>query len=218
MLLAVAAASAACEDPWAKGTGLDAATSVFAYDRRADETSTALVLGTVAGAVVGDAWVDWRVSRTDGFALRALGSSAVAGGLTFAMTEWAKASQCRPRPYTYAGTSLDPSGDRRSFFSGHTATTAVASFSLATNLWFAGPRTATDAVLLYGGATVVTAAVGALRVEAGKHYLSDVLLGGAVGAGFGVLLPALTWSVTGPVSLDAQATPDTFALEVGGAW
>ena len=45
--------------------------------------------------------------------------------------------------------------------------------------------------LVWTGAAIIPATVGVLRVEAGNHFLSDVLLGYAMGAASGILIPEL---------------------------
>ena len=126
----------------------------------------------------------------------------------------------RPRPYVYACNQLIEDGqasenaafcyrqyeratgsgetdfvdsDRSfSFYSGHTGTTATATFGVASVILIEFfPRRFGPAVIAYGTAGLTTATVGALRMGAGKHFLSDVLVGGAMGAGIGVLVPEL---------------------------
>lgn len=115
---------------------------------------------------------------------------AEALSVTGALTELTKHAVRRPRPYTFGGTSVDADDDR-SFFSGHTSFVATASLFVARS-WDLerdlGPGGRALAYGLAGGLTVGTAA---LRVTAGKHFPSDVLVGGLVGGAVGWLVPEL---------------------------
>ena len=102
----------------------------------------------------------------------------------------------RSRPYVY-----DNSGDtdenrrfknngQRSFYSGHVAATATATFFAAKAYSDFNPD-ATGKGFVWAGAAALPAAVGILRIEAGQHFLTDVLLGYVLGAGTGILVPEL---------------------------
>ena len=102
----------------------------------------------------------------------------------------------RSRPYVYDN-SGDTSNDRRfknngqrSFYSGHVAATATATFFAAKAYSDFNPD-ASGKVFIWGGAAVLPAAVGVFRMEAGQHFLTDVLLGYVLGAGTGILVPEL---------------------------
>lgn len=99
----------------------------------------------------------------------------------------------RPRPYSYGldGSGRDVSeGDARlSFYSGHTST----AFAMATAYGYLftarHPRSRWIApVWLLGYAYAGT--TGALRIAAGKHFYSDVLVGAIAGTAIGLLIPA----------------------------
>jgi membrane-associated phospholipid phosphatase len=106
----------------------------------------------------------------------------------------------RRRPWTHntslsveerlALSAADPLDARRSFFSGH----ASSAFALATlmSTVFAdvhGRSRASDA--LWAASLSAAALTGLARVKAGMHYPSDVLVGAAVGAAIGRVVPAL---------------------------
>jgi len=101
----------------------------------------------------------------------------------------------RARPLSYSfdltNTQRTAKGTSNSFFSGHTSSTAVASFFMAQVIsdvhQLAGKQRA--ALLLL--ATVPPAVMGYLRIKAGKHFRTDVLIGGFVGAVSAVLVPVL---------------------------
>lgn len=84
--------------------------------------------------------------------------------------------------------TAQPSDNNLSFYSQHTDF----AFALVLSGWtVARMRGLTWAnLVLYVGLPLATG-VGYLRMAAGKHYLSDVLVGAALGSAFGVLVPAL---------------------------
>lgn len=102
----------------------------------------------------------------------------------------------RSRPYVYDN-SGETSNDRRfknngqrSFYSGHVAATATATFFAAKAYSDFNPD-ASGKVFVWGGAAVLPAAVGVFRMQAGQHFLTDILLGYVLGAGTGILVPEL---------------------------
>jgi membrane-associated phospholipid phosphatase len=99
----------------------------------------------------------------------------------------------RYRPYLY-GTE---GGDLRnghiatnSFFAGHTAHTAAATFFAAKVFHDYNPGSRAQPYV-WTAAAVVPAVVAFTRVKAGKHFLSDNIVGYAVGATVGVVVPQL---------------------------
>ncbi|WP_299667610.1 phosphatase PAP2 family protein [uncultured Polaribacter sp.] len=100
----------------------------------------------------------------------------------------------RSRPYVY-GTDA-PLEQRksvsatRSFYSGHVAATTTATFFAAKVYQDFNPDS--PAVpYIWAGAALLPAAVGYLRIKAGQHFLSDVLLGYGLGAIVGYYVPEL---------------------------
>jgi membrane-associated phospholipid phosphatase len=80
-----------------------------------------------------------------------------------------------------------PSDNDMSFFSGHTSGAfAVASAATAVSV-MRGYRSAPWTAAIGGGLAATTAY---LRIAADEHWLTDVLVGAAVGAGLGVAIPA----------------------------
>jgi len=99
----------------------------------------------------------------------------------------------RPRPFSYGldGSGRDPTdGDARlSFYSGHTSTT----FAMATAYGYLftarHPRSKWVApVWILGYALAGT--TGVLRVAAGKHFWTDVIVGAIAGTAMGLAIPA----------------------------
>ena len=81
-------------------------------------------------------------------------------------------------------------GATRSFFGGHTAATASATFFAAKvyNDFYPDSPARHD---IWAAAAIIPAWVGYLRTIAGKHFLTDNILGYAVGAAAGILIPEL---------------------------
>lgn len=104
----------------------------------------------------------------------------------------------RSRPYVYgtkvdavkgAGYRLD-NDSHRSFYAGHTAASAAGSFFAAKAFADLNPNSKLKPYV-WGVAAAVPAVVGYLRFKAGMHFLSDNLLGYALGAGAGIFVPQL---------------------------
>jgi membrane-associated phospholipid phosphatase len=103
----------------------------------------------------------------------------------------------RPRPYAY---SKDPmvrkyiqeEGDDAfmSFYSGHSALGFGAATTGAYLLAASGASPSARA-FAWGGGFMVAAATANLRVRAGKHFYSDVLIGSAIGISVGYIVPAV---------------------------
>ena len=98
----------------------------------------------------------------------------------------------RTRPLAYnAVVPMDEKLDidtRNSFFSGHTSTTAAATFFAAQMYADYHPDSPYKSVV-WAAAAGIPAVVGYLRVAGGQHYPSDVIVGYVVGAGIGLLVP-----------------------------
>lgn len=100
----------------------------------------------------------------------------------------------KSRPLVY-NTSLDSdkridSDEQRSFFAGHTAATAAATFFVAKVFNDFNPDSPLKP-LVWGIAAAVPASVGYMRIKAGKHFLTDNLIGYGIGAAAGILIPEL---------------------------
>jgi membrane-associated phospholipid phosphatase len=102
----------------------------------------------------------------------------------------------RSRPYVYdesGDTSLDrrtSNNGQRSFYSGHVAATATATFFAAKAFSDFNPD-AQGKVWIWAGAAALPAGVGYFRLQAGQHFTTDVLLGYVLGAATGILVPEL---------------------------
>lgn len=103
--------------------------------------------------------------------------------------------QNRFRPITYY-TNLPVSerndgNNRNSFYSGHVASTAAASFFMAKVYADYHPELGGKKYLLYAAATIPPLMIGYLRVKGLRHFPSDDLVGLGVGALVGVLIPEI---------------------------
>ncbi|MBX2815210.1 MAG: phosphatase PAP2 family protein [Saprospiraceae bacterium] len=100
----------------------------------------------------------------------------------------------RVRPYVYnPSVPLAPklsANSNLSFFSGHTSNVAFMYFFTAQAHQDLYPGSSAQPYI-WTAAALVPAVQGLLRVKAGKHFLSDVIAGYAVGALVGILVPAI---------------------------
>ena len=100
----------------------------------------------------------------------------------------------RSRPYVYSDEAtlnrrLKNNG-QRSFFSGHTAATATSTFFVAKVYQDFNPNSP-GIPYVWAGAITLPMVVGYFRMEAGQHFLSDVLVGYGIGALVGYYIPEL---------------------------
>jgi hypothetical protein len=99
----------------------------------------------------------------------------------------------RYRPFLYGtegGEQRTSRIETNSFFAGHTAHTAAATFFAAKVFHDYNPDSPARPYV-WGAAAAVPAAVAYFRLQAGKHFLSDNIVGYAVGATAGIVVPQL---------------------------
>jgi hypothetical protein len=111
----------------------------------------------------------------------------------------------RPLAY-YEELSIDErtkGNQRNSMYSGHVATTAVGTFFIAKVLSDYHPEWKHRKIWLYGLASIPPVMVGIWRVQALKHFPSHTIIGGLIGAGMGILGPAIHKKWQDKVSLSA---------------
>jgi len=110
------------------------------------------------------------------------------------LTNLTKTTVRRPRPFLYNSDVPIELKLRKSssysFFSGHTSTTAAMSF-LTASLYQDYYPDSNIKPLVWGVAAAIPTFTGIQRIRAGKHFVTDVLVGYAVGALVGVLVPAV---------------------------
>ena len=111
----------------------------------------------------------------------------------------------RKRPYVFNPdeTSSRKEGGKStdSFFSGHVSVVAVSTFSMAKIYTDYHNIRGMKRVLIFTAASLPPVYTGIFRYKAGKHYLSDLLVGFAVGASIGILNPQLHKSKNTQLSL-----------------
>lgn len=116
----------------------------------------------------------------------------------------------RIRPYLYgnkAPLSEKLNNDaRRSFFSGH------ATWAFATSIFFANvysdyyPSSKYKNYIWYGS-IVLASSVSILRVTSGAHFISDIIVGAAVGSAIGFVIPYLHRTKSEDISFLPHITP-----------
>jgi membrane-associated phospholipid phosphatase len=96
------------------------------------------------------------------------------------------------RPYVYSsGTSMDQKmtqNAKNSFYAGHVEVVAVSTFFISEVYSGYYPESKIK-WLFFGLAGLATAGMGYIRIDAGMHFPSDVLLGACTGALSGILVP-----------------------------
>ncbi|MGQ1783914.1 MULTISPECIES: phosphatase PAP2 family protein [unclassified Saccharicrinis] len=99
----------------------------------------------------------------------------------------------RKRPFIYS--DLVPMDERtapeteNSFFSGHASTAAASAFFAAKVYSDYHPELGNKKYWLYGAAMVPPTLVGYYRIKAMKHFPTDIIVGTAIGAAVGILVP-----------------------------
>ena len=102
--------------------------------------------------------------------------------------------QNRLRPAVYydaLGGARTTAWNRSSFYSGHVASAAAASFFTAKVFCDYYPELGCKKYLLYGAAVIPPLIEGYLRMKALDHFPSDILVGLGVGALCGILIPEI---------------------------
>lgn len=102
----------------------------------------------------------------------------------------------RPRPLVYGREATGGAADgkrmsknsQRSFYAGHTAATAAASFFAAKVFADFNPDSKLKPYI-WGAAALTAGSVGYMRLKAGQHFLSDNILGFGIGMATGILVP-----------------------------
>lgn len=115
-------------------------------------------------------------------------------GITGAMYTLTAGLVYRSRPFVYGDKAplekrLDKGG-QRSFYGGHVATTAAATFFTAKVFQDFNPGSKLTPYL-YTGAGVLTGVMAYERMRAGYHFFSDCVLSGIIGAATGIVVPQL---------------------------
>jgi len=111
-----------------------------------------------------------------------------------ALNAVAKVSFSRPRPLLYGRPGTDPAlvdGENyASFYSEHTSGAFAAGLAYAQTFALRHPK-GPARFIMYAAAFAAGSAIAALRVSAGMHFPSDVLVGAIVGSTVGMTVPWL---------------------------
>lgn len=163
--------------------------AIHNYSPSVKKASDILLLGTIASPAL--LLLDPDI-RKDSYTTGVMYAETLL--LTQLSTSVVKQIVLRPRPLTYGTIApldkrMDP-GARFSFFSGHVSLTASSTFFSASVYNRYHPDSKYKP-LVWAVAAAIPAVTGYLRIKAGKHFLSDVITGYIVGAGIGLLVPAL---------------------------
>lgn len=141
---------------------------------------------------------------------------ALQGGLTFLTKNLFN----RTRPYVYNKNPDIPLAvkmektSRRSFYSGHTSSAFASMVFLASVFERLYPDSSARG-WVWGGCLTAAATTGYLRYAAGKHYPSDILVGAAMGAFVGYLVPSLHELETAGGDGDKSRKSVTLGFSVG---
>jgi membrane-associated phospholipid phosphatase len=159
------------------------------FSLRAASISDILLLGSIAlpAALFTQKKIRNNWQRTVGVGMQTV-------GLATTLTTFTKSLVKRPRPFMYNNMAppayYQQKDAQYSFFSGHTSITAVSCFMTAKMFHDFNPGSKLRPYV-WGTAAVVPALAAYLRVRAGKHFPTDVIVGYIVGALVGVIVPEL---------------------------
>lgn len=178
-------------DRWAAGN----------YSEAAMRASDALLFPALAAPLALSAWDARARGRLSELAVDAA-IYAEALALSSALNLLARSARVHPRPLVYHGSDAPASEKRKgeaagSFYSGHANGAFLAAAYLGYTYPLRHPEFA-HAAWLRAGAFGYAAVVAGLRVAAGKHFPSDILVGAATGTLFGWLFPRLHLRPAGP--------------------
>lgn len=151
-----------------------------------------ITLGVTLGGAILGTMLDVFLSDSQDKASDLLADTVVLAesvGMAILAAEILKLTVRRPRPSQFdPNVPIGGPDDSLSFPSGHTATVASAAFALTTNFWLRHPESPWRFVMGFG-ALAATSLTGYARVGAGRHFYTDVLAGGLLGAASGILVP-----------------------------
>jgi membrane-associated phospholipid phosphatase len=110
------------------------------------------------------------------------------------LPSYGKALTQRIRPYVYnPDVPMDKklsAESKKSFFSGHTSAAFTSTFFLSSVYGTYYPNSKWKPYILTGS-ILLASTVGYLRIAAGEHFLTDVLVGAFVGAAIGYIIPKI---------------------------
>lgn len=162
------------------------------FSASAAGASDALVAVTIAAPLIATlgAGIDDRAGRRALLYGESLGASLMLNAIV-------KYTVQRPRPYTYnkhprvvAYTEEAGKDSRLSFYSGHAALSFTAAVS-GSYLFALSTDDKKARAVMWGVEVALASMTANLRVVAGKHFYSDVIVGAVMGTAVGFLVPAL---------------------------
>ncbi len=154
--------------------------------------------------------------RSDGWnvMLMALEVNAVTVSI-YTLTPLGPLFQTRNRPIVYYPNSpVDRynGNNKNSFYSGHVASAAAASFFMAKVFSDYHPEMGADKYWLYGAAAIPPLAMAWFRLKALDHFPSDVAVGYVVGTVCGILIPEIHRIGTRDMSFAPYSSPEGTGL------
>lgn len=159
------------------------------YSEQSNKISEGLMLGTAAASLglLADSSI-----RAEFLTVAVMGAEAIL--INYGLANMTKGIALRTRPYVYnesveLGRKQEVDA-RYSFYSRTTATTATISFFAAKVYSDLHPNSKWKPVV-WGGAILLPALTGYAKVDAGEHFITDVMVGYSVGALIGYFVPKL---------------------------
>ncbi len=163
--------------------------AVFNYSQNAEMASDILLYSSIAVPL--SLLLD-KKARNEWITIGVMGMEVLM--VTSGITNTIKPVALRSRPLAYnpevpEGVKMEVD-TRFSFFSGHTAVSASMTFFAAKVFSDLNPDSKWKPVVWVGAITIPAATAWA-RVEAGKHFPTDVIAGYAIGAAIGYFIPVM---------------------------
>jgi membrane-associated phospholipid phosphatase len=161
---------------------------MYKWNEPLDTASTVLGIGMLALPAISviDHITEWKILGTYGIMY------TEAFLLTFSTKELIKNLVARDRPYTYFGDI--PSGEQDDYFnsfpSGHTSYAFLGAGFLSSVFLFEYPDSQWK-IPIIAGSYALASTVGLMRIFSGSHFVTDVLVGAAIGSVYGWGIPFL---------------------------
>lgn len=130
------------------------------------------------------------------------------------------AERLRPAAY-YTELPLverEAGNNRNSWYSGHVASTATGWFYVAKVFDDFYPELGAKKWIFYGIASIPTTIVAINRVKALRHFPTDTIVGGIVGAGVGILIPTIHKRTKGRLKVGAIYDDQAKGLALSWKW
>lgn len=130
------------------------------------------------------------------------------------------AERIRPAAY-YTDLPLEArwaGNNRNSLYSGHVSSTATGWFFTARVFNDLHPELGGKKFLIYGLASIPVIFVGINRVKALRHFPTDTIIGGVIGAAVGILIPAIHKRHKGRLKIGAVYDQEAKGLAFAWKW